>query len=172
MGQGPGGWQVGLQGALGADNRPAAGAFAVFGHQFCQHLQLPPGDFSGGVKGFVGGTLTGGIELAGGPAHQFEQGGPAARLLQGGHHHQQRRFSGSGHGAGHQGPGRQARPSQPQPLRPLAAGQQLAGQGCLPQLAHQGGEGHRGRPKEMIFASGSAALGFRAIIPSCGPGTT
>ena len=88
VGQGPGGWQVGLQGALGADNRPAAGGFAVFGHQLGQHLQLPPGDFSGGVKGFVGGTLTGGIELAGGPAHQFEQGGPAARLLQGGHHHQ------------------------------------------------------------------------------------
>ena len=72
-------------------------AFALLIHQFAEHLQLPPGDLAGGIKGFVRRALAGGIELRCGPAHQLQQGGPATGLFQGGHHHQQGALA-AGHG--------------------------------------------------------------------------
>ena len=89
--------QVGLQGPLGGHDHPLP-AVALLIHQFAEHLQLPPGDLAGGVEGFVGRALTGGIKLCGGPAHQLQQGCPAAGFFQGGHHHQQRSALAAGHG--------------------------------------------------------------------------
>ena len=134
---------MGLQGPLGGhDRQPLAAGLRI--EQFRQHLQLPPGDLAGGIEGFVGRPLAGGIELAALPAHQLQQRRHAARFLQGGHHHQQRCFRHPRQGTGDQGPAGPAGPPEPQPFRPLTAGQHLPGEGHLLQLPHQGGEGHRG----------------------------
>ena len=139
-----GGRQVGLECPLGGDDghTAAIGASAAAGNQFSQHLQLAPGDLTGGVKGFIGGAFAGGIELAGFPAHQLQQGGPATRLLQGRHDHQQWRPRLGGQGTGDQGPGTPTGATEPQPLTALHPGSHLTGEGHLLKLAHQGGKGH------------------------------
>ena len=109
-------WQVGLQGPLSGHDHPLP-AFALLIHQFAEHLQLAPGDLAGGIKGFVRRALAGGIKLRGGPAHQLQQGRPAAGLFQGGHHHQQRSALAAGHGGGQQRPGPATGPLQAQAIR-------------------------------------------------------
>ena len=109
-------WQVGLQGPLGGHDHPLP-TLALLIRQFAEHLQLPPGDLAGGIKGFVRRALAGGIKLRGGPAHQLQQGRPAAGLFQGGHHHQQRSALAAGHGGGQQRPGPATGPLQAQAIR-------------------------------------------------------
>ncbi len=144
IGQHGGGGQVGLEGPLGGHHgEPGATPFVSALHQLGEHLQLAPGDLGGGVERLIGGALAGGIELAERPAHELQQGGPSARLLQGGHDHQQGGLAAAGQGAGHQGPRGPARPAEPQALGPLAARPYLGGEGRGLQLADQGMEGHR-----------------------------
>ncbi len=155
-GQG-GGWrQMGLQGPLGGHDRSGPGTARAI-DQLTEHLQLAPGDLAGGIEGFVGGALAGGVELSRGPAHQLQQGGPAARLLQGGHDHHQGPAAATGQGTGDQGTGCPAGPAEPQPLGPPAALQHLPGEGHLLELAHQGGEGHRRAGGHGLRSSQAAA---------------
>ena len=130
--------QVRLQGAFGGDDRAAAAGI----QKFAEDLELSPGDLTGGIKGLVGAALARGIELGAVPAHQFQQRCPAAGLLQGGHHDQQRGFGAARQDTADQGAGSASCPGEPQPLVPGAPLQHLSTEGHLLQLAHQGGEGH------------------------------
>ena len=162
--QGLGRGQVGLQGPLGGHDGQAS-CWPI--DQLAEHLQLAPGDLAGGIKGLVGAGLAGGVELAAGPTHQLQQRRPAARLLQGRHDHQQRRPRGAGHGAADQGPGGPTAPGQPQSLGPRQPCQHLAGEGCLLQLAHQGGEGHGRIWQQLapIFATAHTEMAIPPLRP-------
>ena len=106
------GGQMGLQGPFGShDRQPLAAGLRI--EQFGEHLQLAPGDLAGGIKRVVGRALAGGVELAALPAHQLQQRRPAARLLQAGHHHQQRRLGHARQGTADQGPAGPAGAPQP-----------------------------------------------------------
>ena len=99
-----------LQTTLGGNDRQITAL--PFNLQLAEHLQLPPGDLTGGVEGFIGRPFAGGVELGAAPTHQFQQRRPATGLLQGRHHHQQRPVLMTRQCTGHQGPGTTAASAQ------------------------------------------------------------
>ena len=129
-----------LKAAFRRHDRPVGLAWRC--DQIAENLKLTPHDLTGGIEGFVRRALAGWIQMGCAPSHQLQQRGPAARLLQSWHHHQQRSFVALGHGAGHQRPATTTGTAHEQTIRTPAALQQFPGECCLLQLTHQRTEGH------------------------------
>ena len=132
--------QVGLKAAFRGHDRLRRRIFTT--DQLTQNLELSPDDFAGGVKGFVGGSLTGGIQAGAAPPHQFQQSCPATGFFKGGHHHQQRSLVPLCKGTGEKCTADPTGAAQEQTLITLAALEQFASEGCITQLGHQGTQGH------------------------------
>ncbi|CAI8413476.1 MAG: Uncharacterised protein [Synechococcus sp. MIT S9220] len=115
-----------LKTALRGHNRQIAALLIEL--QFTEHLQLPPGDFTGGVKRFIGRTFTGGIELGTAPAHQVQKSRPATRLLKGRHDHKQRPILLARQRTGHKSPGPPTTSAEQEPVGAIDAFAELTGQ--------------------------------------------
>ena len=143
---------MGLQAPFRRHDGETVVAAAVL--KFAENLQLSPGDFGGGVKELVGGSLACGVQLGGSPPHQVEQSCPAPRLFQRWDHHQHGLLSPLCQCTGHQRAGHASAPTHQEAFRPLTALEQFTGQRRRLEQAHQGTQRHGcGSGQSVIFAS-------------------